>query len=184
MRMCDHLHALLECENHTILNVYELPSIEQTIQYLHAAAGHPTKNTWPIAIFHGSYSYSTWPLITTKNVNKHFPQSEETQQGYMKSQHQGIHSTKQCVHPNLLPTTLPQQHDIYIKTCDTRNTLCTDQTGKFPHISSRGFQYQMILYHVNSNSIWVEPTKNKTKGELILARSQALLRMKACGITP
>ena len=42
----------------------------------------------------------------------------------------------------------------------------------------------MILYHVDSNSIWVEPTKNKTEGELILARSRALARMKACGITP
>eukprot|EP00804_Cyclotella_cryptica_P003825 CCRYP_018936-RA/>CCRYP_018936-RA protein AED:0.22 eAED:0.20 QI:0/0/0/1/1/1/2/0/637 len=61
--------------------------------------------------------------------------------------------------------------------------LYTDQTGKFPHVSSRGFCYQMILYHVASNSIWVEPTKNRTEGELILARSQAL-RMKACDITP
>ena len=42
----------------------------------------------------------------------------------------------------------------------------------------------MILYHVDSNSIWVEPTKNKTKGEHILARSQSLLSMKACSITP
>jgi hypothetical protein len=102
----------------------------------------------------------------------------------MKSQRQGICSTKQRVHPNVLPTTLPQQHDIYIKTYDTRNTLYTNQTGKFPHISSRGFQYQMILYHVDSNFISVQPTKNKTKGELILAKSQALVRMTACGITP
>jgi hypothetical protein len=131
-RIHDHLHISLEHENHTILNVYELPSIEQAIQYLHTAARYPTKNTWLTAIRHGNYS--TWPLITTKNVNKHFTQSEETQR-------QGIRSTKQCVHLNVLPTTLPQQHDIYIKTYDTRNTLYTDQTGKFPHVSSRGFQY-------------------------------------------
>jgi hypothetical protein len=102
----------------------------------------------------------------------------------MKSQRQGIRSTKQRMQPTVLSPTLPQQQDIYIKTYDTRNTLYTDQTGKFPHVSSRGFQYHMILYHVDSNSIWVEPTKNKTEGELILARSRALLRMKACGITP
>ncbi|KAL7474216.1 hypothetical protein ACHAW6_000727 [Cyclotella cf. meneghiniana] len=59
-----------------------------------------------------------------------------------------------------------------------------DQTGKFPHLSSQGNRYQMILYHVNSNSIWVEPTKNKTEGEHILACNHALLCMKACGITP
>jgi hypothetical protein len=108
-------------------------------------------------------------------VNKHFPQLEETQQGHMKSQYQGIRSTKQLVHPGILPTPLPHQHDICIKTYDTRKLIYTDQTGKFPRISSRGFQYQMILYHINSNSIWVEPTKNKKESELILAQSQTLL---------
>eukprot|EP00804_Cyclotella_cryptica_P005331 CCRYP_020409-RA/>CCRYP_020409-RA protein AED:0.39 eAED:0.39 QI:0/-1/0/1/-1/1/1/0/334 len=167
-RIRDYIRASLERDKHTILNVYKLPSIEQTIRYLHAAAGYPTKNTWLTAIRHGNYS--TWPLITIKNVNKHFPQSEETQQGHMKNQCQGIRSTKQRVQPIVPPPTLPQQNDIYIiKTYDTNNTLYTDQTGTFPHVSSRGFCYQIILYHVASNSIWVEPTKNRTKGELILA---------------
>jgi hypothetical protein len=154
---------------HTILNVYECPSIEQAIQYLNAAAGFPTKFTWLSVIRHSNYN--TWPLINIKNVNKHFPQSEETQQGHMKSQHQGVQSTKQPVYPDIPTPTLLQHHDIYIKTYDTRNTVYTDQTSKFPHVSSRGFQYQMILYHVDSKSIWVEPTKNKTEGKLILARS-------------
>eukprot|EP00804_Cyclotella_cryptica_P000929 CCRYP_001152-RA/>CCRYP_001152-RA protein AED:0.42 eAED:0.15 QI:0/-1/0/1/-1/1/1/0/229 len=39
----NYLNAFLENEKHSILNVYELPSIEQTIRYLHAAAGYPTK---------------------------------------------------------------------------------------------------------------------------------------------
>ena len=60
----------------TIGNVYELPSIEQTIRYLHAAAGFPTKTTWLKATRKGNYN--TWPLLTVKNVNKHFPESEET----------------------------------------------------------------------------------------------------------
>eukprot|EP00804_Cyclotella_cryptica_P008141 CCRYP_004620-RA/>CCRYP_004620-RA protein AED:0.40 eAED:0.40 QI:0/-1/0/1/-1/1/1/0/243 len=42
----------------------------------------------------------------------------------------------------------------------------------------------MILYHTDSNSIWVEPTKNRTEGELILARTRALSRMRACGLSP
>jgi hypothetical protein len=68
----DHLQASIECEQHTILNVYELPSIEQTIRYLHAAAGFPTKITWLAAIRLGNYN--TWPLVTVSNVHKHFPQ--------------------------------------------------------------------------------------------------------------
>eukprot|EP00804_Cyclotella_cryptica_P006956 CCRYP_007094-RA/>CCRYP_007094-RA protein AED:0.42 eAED:0.49 QI:0/0/0/1/0/0/2/0/132 len=38
--------------------------------------------------------------------------------------------------------------------------------------------------HVDSNSTWAEPTKNKTEGKLILARNRALQRMKDCGIHP
>ena len=178
----EHLQASLQCDTEHILNVYELPSIEQSIRYLHAAAGFPTKSTWLAAIRKGNYS--TWPLITVKNVHKHFPQSEETQQGHMRNQRQGTRSTKQAL-PQAEPCTpLPQLHDIFIRTYDTHGTLYTDQTGKFPHLSSQGNRYQMILYHVDSNSIWAEPTKNKTEGELILARNRALQRMKACGIQP
>lgn len=42
----------------------------------------------------------------------------------------------------------------------------------------------MILYHVDSNTIWVEPFKNKTEGQLIKARANALYRMKLAGIIP
>eukprot|EP00804_Cyclotella_cryptica_P008878 CCRYP_013090-RA/>CCRYP_013090-RA protein AED:0.15 eAED:0.14 QI:0/0/0/1/1/1/3/0/882 len=102
----------------------------------------------------------------------------------MRNQRQGTRSTKQAL-PQAEPRTpLPQLHAIFIRTYDTHSTLYTDQTGKFPHLSSQGNRYQMILYHVDSNSIWAEPTKNKTEGELILARNRALQRMKACGIQP
>ena len=185
----EEIHALLAAsstrEQHTILNVYELPSIEQTIRYLHAAAGFPTKATWMAAIWRGNYN--TWPLVTIANVHKHFPQSEETQQGHMRSQRQGVRSTKTTLQapPTTSSDTAPSlpHHNIYIKTYDTRDTVYTDQTGKFPHASSRGNRYQMILYHTDSNSIWVEPTKNRTEGELILARTRALSRMRACGLS-
>eukprot|EP00804_Cyclotella_cryptica_P021899 CCRYP_000854-RA/>CCRYP_000854-RA protein AED:0.35 eAED:0.33 QI:0/0/0/1/1/1/2/0/417 len=127
-------------------------------------------------------------LTASTNVHKHFPQSEETQQGHMRSQHQGVRSTKTAlrtkpVTPALAAPSHPQ-HVIYIKTYDTHDTVYSDQTSKFPHASSRGNRYQMILYHTDSNSIWVEPTKNRTEGELILACTRALSRMRACRLTP
>ena len=59
-----------------INNVYELPSIAETIRYLHACAGFPTKATWVKAIQNGNYA--TWPGLTIKAVNKHFPEADET----------------------------------------------------------------------------------------------------------
>jgi hypothetical protein len=49
----DHIH-----------NVYELPSVKQTIQYLHGAGGFPTRASWLKAVCHGNYL--SWPLINVK----------------------------------------------------------------------------------------------------------------------
>jgi hypothetical protein len=42
----------------------------------------------------------------------------------------------------------------------------------------------MLLHHVDSNSLWVEPLKNQTEGLLIAAQTQALERMRKQGIVP
>ena len=47
-------------------NVYNLPSIAQSIKYLHAAAGYPVKDTWIKAMNAGNYT--TWPRITATAV--------------------------------------------------------------------------------------------------------------------
>jgi hypothetical protein len=77
-----------EQENERVNNAYDLPSIKQTVRYLHAAAGFPVKDTWIQAIKAGNYN--TWPTITPKTVRRHFPESNETQKGYMKKKRQGV----------------------------------------------------------------------------------------------
>jgi hypothetical protein len=49
---CQHIDAisLLAHRREYIHNVYELPSLELTICYLHAAASFPPKSTWLKAI--------------------------------------------------------------------------------------------------------------------------------------
>ena len=42
----------------------------------------------------------------------------------------------------------------------------------------------MIAFHVDSNLIWVDPMKNQTEGEMILAQEQILDHTKACRIIP
>ncbi len=64
-------------------NVYSLPLIPHTIWYLHAAAGFPTQDPWIKAIKHGNYT--TFPGIMAVAVNKHFPESVETEKGHIKN---------------------------------------------------------------------------------------------------
>ena len=42
----------------------------------------------------------------------------------------------------------------------------------------------MVLYHVDSNSVWIEAYKSKSEGELIKTRARALKRIKDANIMP
>ena len=62
------------------------------------------------------------------------------------------------------------------------NIMYTDHTGKLPHFSSWGNRYHMIIHDIDSNSIWVEPIKDRTEGEKMIGRTGELEQMKLCGI--
>ena len=62
--------------------------------------------------------------------------------------------------------------------------MYTDQTGKFPHVSSQGNRYRVVLARIDSDSIWVEPMKNRIEGEMMLSRQRALKIMHAVEIIP
>ena len=151
-------------------NVYTLPAVKQSIRYLHAAAGYPTKETWIAAVKAGNFS--SWPGLTEQAIKRHFPESNETQCGHLKKQRQHVRSTKQT-HPNQriknTPHTepTPEHGVIHVVIFNSNNTVYTDQTGKFPITSNRGNKYIMIMYEVGSNCIDAEPFKNRSENELV-----------------
>jgi hypothetical protein len=46
--------------------------------------------------------------------------------------------------------------------------MYSDQMGHFPQVSSLGNKYIMVIHNVDSNSLWAEPLKDNSSGELIL----------------
>jgi hypothetical protein len=88
----EHICIVLKKTKEHINNVYELPSIKQSVQYLHALASHPPEVSWLKAIDKGNYN--SWPTINTKNTQKYCPESEETKLGHMRGQCQGVRSTR------------------------------------------------------------------------------------------
>ena len=97
--MRQHIEAMhnLPLPSEAIDHVYEIPSIDPAVRYMHAAASSPIKSTWLKSIRRGNYL--SWPLIDVKNVNDYFPESEETQRGHMNSQRQVV----RCSQPAILP---------------------------------------------------------------------------------
>ena len=59
---------------------------------------------------------------------------------------------------------IKKEDDVLIEVYEPKDTMYIDQTGKFPHISIQGNRYMMVLAHIDSYSIWVEPMKNRTEG--------------------
>ncbi len=149
-------------------NVYSLPSITQTIKYLHAATGFPTKDSWIKAIKNGNYR--TWPGLTVENVKKHFPHSIETHKGHMKKQWQNVRSTKQVVEvpseDEELTRSVTKQSLVVFNAADT---VYTDQTGKFPVQSSRGNTSIMVIYDIDANAIKAEPIRSHHDRQMIPA---------------
>ena len=94
--------------------------------------------------------------------------------------------TSDEANPTKEPTQTPilKKKDIFIAIYSPRNTMYTDQTGKFPHCSSRGRNYQTIIHDIDGDSTWVKVMKNRTEGEMIEARRRGLMIMKQQGITP
>ena len=172
-----------------IQNVYDLPSTKQIVRYLHACAGFPTKQTWLRAIRAGNYA--TWPHLSVKNVQKHFPESDEERQGHMRSIKQGIRSTKERImvevedeNGNVQKVPLKKHNDIYVRIDEAKETIYTDQTGAFPVRSRRGNRYIMVLCEMDSNTIHTAAMKNRTGSEIIRAYQELMDKLKAAGLKP
>jgi hypothetical protein len=70
--------------------------------------------TWLEAIKAGNYV--TWPGLTSTAVRKHFPESDEMQQGHMKKQRQGVRSTKQQSNDESRTTSITKKmHETHTK---------------------------------------------------------------------
>ena len=74
--------------------------------------------------------------------------------------------------------------DIGIHVYNVRETIFSDQTGKFPKQSQRGYKYIMVMVEIDSNAILVEPMKSRKDEEMIRAYDALLTRLRQAGSTP
>ena len=56
--------------------VYDLPTTEEAIKWMHTVCGYPVKSTWTKAIKAGNFT--GWPMLNKHNVAKYYPETTET----------------------------------------------------------------------------------------------------------
>eukprot|EP00956_Cyclotella_meneghiniana_P037733 scaffold143603_cov33-Cyclotella_meneghiniana.AAC.1 len=166
------------------MNVYELPSTKEVVRFLHAALGFPTKATLLTAAKNGNLV--TFPGLTPENINKHFPESDETQKGHMRQSRQGVRSTRVPDEDAMLefrPTPGVKKKDVYLRVFDAdKRSMYTDQSGPFPRKSRRGNQYIMVAVELDGNYIDAEALKTRNASDLTAAYQKIFSRWKATGV--
>ena len=117
-------------------NVYDLPTTEKVIKYLHGALGFPTKATMLQAVRNGWLV--GWPCLTADNINAWFPESDETCQGHMKQSRQGVRSTRKIVNEqNKEQDTVPSEEprkkhkDVFMKIWDSKEKYSQTKQENF-----------------------------------------------------
>jgi len=175
------IHALQQANS-----VNDLPSIKQTIKWMHAVCGYPVKSTWLQAIKAGNYVGR--PMLTERNVSKYYPETDETLKGHMNQTQKNVQSTKVKRVPFKIPK-YPEMkgkkvQDIYISTYDVHKTTFSDQSGKFLTRFKRGNKYIMIMVEIDRSAILVELMKSRKDVEMIHAYNALLQCLQRAGISP
>ena len=153
---------------------------------MHAVCGYSVKSTWLAAVEAGNYV--GWPLLTTRNVKKYYPETTETPKGHLNQSRKNVRSTKSTVKPfetsNKAKLKGKKERDVYTKVYDVRETIYSDQTGQFPTPSLSGNKYIMVMVDIDSSNIIVEPMKSRKDAEMIRAYQALILRLKRANIIP
>ena len=124
------------------MNMYDLPLTCEVIQFMHAALGFPTKATLLAMARNGNPV--TFPGLTVENINRYFPESDETQKDHMHQQRQG--ATKVINKKAMAFNLSGMKHkDVYLHVYETtKRSMYSNQTGCFPVTSSCGNKYLML----------------------------------------
>jgi len=95
-----------------------------------------------------------------RNVKKNYPETTETPKGHMNQTCKNVRSTKEMETCNTTTLKGKKGRDIGIYAYSVRETIFSNQTGKFPKLSQQGYKYIMVMVEIDSNKILVEPMKS------------------------
>ena len=121
--------------NYLANNAFAMATKPDLAMYYHRAAFSPVPTTFITAINNGNFS--TWPGLTADLTSKHLPKSLATEKVHEKLARKNVRSTRPQDPTPDLPVT--RTKTIHITVVEPSDLLAADLTGRFPTISSRGY---------------------------------------------
>jgi hypothetical protein len=125
--------------------------------------------------------------LNEQNVEKFLSKSTSTAKGHLNQQRQNARTTKikdaETIDSEPDPDHGIKTQYVYAATIDA-GQIYTDQTGRFPVVSSKGNKYIMVLYDYDSNAILAKPIKDRTAPELLKVFQFMEQELVARGLKP
>ena len=159
-----------QCHQHNInYIIHKDQTKEKLAAYFHASLFSPTLSTLQRAI--RLNNLLTFPNINKINFKNVLGPTQAMAKGHLDQEASGLQSTKE--NDNFdeynFPPQEPKSHEAIfsiISSQDINNKSYLDITGKFPHTSTRGYQYLLIDYDHDSNIILAQPLKSRQAKEI------------------
>jgi hypothetical protein len=161
--------------------------------FLHGCAFSPTISTFLRAIRCGHFS--SWPGLSESLITKHLKKPTATSNRHLRMEQRNMQSTtlhaplplstSLDVHPSQEPQN-KATHNLFALLLPTSD-LCksySDQTGRFPIQSSRGYQYVFILYEYDSNAILSKPLKTRQAMDITTAWTELHNKLRDNSFSP
>ena len=143
-------------------------------KFLHATAFSPAISTFQKAIRKGNFV--TWPGIASINFEKILPTTLATEQGHLDQERKNLQSQSLLQNEDdNFPEHIPEKtHNRFITLTTqyegkNKHKGYMDLTGRFPHTSSRGNKYFVVVYDYDTNAIVFEPIRKRQAKEILTA---------------
>jgi hypothetical protein len=147
--------------------------------------------TWQRAVNNGNFV--TWPGIESLSLAKHVPKSIDSAKGHLDQERKNLQSTKKPLQKidddDFFPSPdLPKEKTYSacatIGPFEAKHKAYHDLTGRFPHQSSGGNEYILIIYDYDSNIILHCALQNKTAGKIKRGWIELHGQLAKCGNQP
>jgi len=155
-------------QTHTATLAVQVRTEADVAAFWHGAFGSPALSTFTKAIDKG---FIKLPGVSAASMRKHAPNPMATSFGHLDQSRKNQRSTQPVAVEDIDDITVytpeKKRHVIIQFVRTGRNYM--DGTGKFPHTSSRGSQYMLIMYSHDTGYIHVEAIASRAAGDITSA---------------
>ena len=169
--------------------------------YYHQCCFSPCIRTLTEAVKKGNFD--SWPGFKELKLYTNLQRTMATSKGHLDQERQGLQSTKAKALQHFLQQNLTDEvrqdffplkpsgviahtNDCIAQIIPFQKTskAYMDLTGRFPHRSSRGNEYILVVYDYDSNAILVEALSSRTAGEIKRGWESIHRRLSTRGVSP